>query len=95
MLLNPGTQSEINFALKGVPPFSFTFQRTEPADRHANPKVLETRTVTGVQANKWSTFASEEGTWSVTWLQDRYCAVSLLTGASGRSDAGPQKLLEL
>ncbi|CAD6984323.1 unnamed protein product [Tilletia controversa] len=58
--LREGNQAEIVFTLTGVPPFSFTYQRTETSDDHAHPKVLETHT---------------EGTWSVTFLQDRHCAV--------------------
>ncbi|KAE8230307.1 hypothetical protein CF326_g4694 [Tilletia indica] len=73
--LREGNQAEIVFTLTGVPPFSFTYQRTETSDDHAHPKVLETHTVAGVLDHSYSIFTSQEGTWSVTFLQDRHCAV--------------------
>ncbi|KAK0539992.1 hypothetical protein OC835_000875 [Tilletia horrida] len=73
--LREGNQAEIVFSLTGVPPFSFTYQRTETSDDHPHPKVLETHTVAGVLDTSYSIFTSQEGTWSVTFLQDRHCAV--------------------
>lgn len=43
--LREGNQAEIIFDLVGIPPFSFTYQRTETVDTHSNPKILETHTV--------------------------------------------------
>ena len=34
-------------------------------------------TVSGVQERKYSIRTTQEGTWSVVWLQDRWCQVSL------------------
>ena len=75
--LHEGNQAEIVFHLRGEPPFAFTYQRTEPADTHHVPRVLETHTVSGVQERKYSIRTTQEGTWSVVWLQDRWCQVSL------------------
>ena len=75
--LREGGHAEIVFTLEGEPPFSFTYQRTEPADTHARPKVLETHTVNQWQANEYRVPTSQEGTWSVVWMQDRWCQVSL------------------
>ncbi|KAL9937642.1 hypothetical protein V8E36_003187 [Tilletia maclaganii] len=73
--LREGNKAEIVFTLTGVPPFSFTYQRTETSDDHPHPKVLETHTVAGILEHHYSIFTSQEGTWSVTFLQDRHCAV--------------------
>ncbi|KAK0547504.1 hypothetical protein OC845_004073 [Tilletia horrida] len=73
--LREGNRAEIVFTLTGVPPFSFTYQRTETFDDHVHPKVLETHTVAGILEHHYSIFTSQEGTWSVTFLQDRHCAV--------------------
>lgn len=75
--LHEGAQTEIVFQLRGEPPFSFTYQRTEPADTHARPRVLETHTVEAWHANEYRVPTSQEGTWSVVWMQDQWCQVSL------------------
>ncbi|KDN46128.1 hypothetical protein K437DRAFT_223794 [Tilletiaria anomala UBC 951] len=85
-----GTQAEIKFHFSGKPPFSFTYHRTEPADAVTNPRVLDTQTVTGILDHEYSIYTSEEGTWGVTWLQDRHCAVSI--DGSTRKSLGKSKL---
>lgn len=82
--LQEGNQAEIIFKLKGDPPFSFTYQRKQAVDRYSRPQVLETHTVAGIQGHTYTITTSEEGTWSVIWLQDKWCAVSIDMG-SGRS----------
>jgi nucleoporin POM152 len=58
-----GDQAEIIFELSGTPPFTFTYQRSEPPLRKGGRlgKVLETHTVTGVSANQYSIFTASEG----------------------------------
>ncbi|SPO28393.1 probable Nuclear pore membrane protein [Ustilago trichophora] len=90
--LREGNQAEIIFNLKGVPPFSFTYQRSEPVDTHARPKVLETNTVSGILEEKYSIWAAVEGTWSVTWLQDRWCQVSLDYHSGAATPMGKSRL---
>ncbi|KAJ1595252.1 hypothetical protein NDA11_006750 [Ustilago hordei] len=90
--LRQGNQAEIIFSLKGIPPFSFTYQRTEPVDRHAKPKVLETKTVSGILHESYSIWAAVEGTWSVTWLQDRWCQVSLDYHSGAATPLGKSRL---
>uniref|UniRef100_V5EIR2 Nuclear pore membrane protein n=2 Tax=Kalmanozyma brasiliensis (strain GHG001) TaxID=1365824 RepID=V5EIR2_KALBG len=90
--LREGNQAEIIFNFKGVPPFSFTYQRTEPVDTHARPKVLETNTVSGILEKKYSIWAAVEGTWSVTWLQDRWCQVSLDFHSGAATPLGKSRL---
>ena len=75
--LHQGDAAEIVFRLSGEPPFAFTYQRTEAVDTHAAPRVLETHTVEGISEPTYTIRTSEEGTWSVVWMQDRWCQVSL------------------
>lgn len=75
--LHRGRAAQITFALTGEPPFAFTYQRTEPVDTHAHPRVLETHTVARVDAHTYTITTTQEGTWSVVWIQDRWCQVSL------------------
>ncbi|CEH17446.1 hypothetical protein CBOM_03487 [Ceraceosorus bombacis] len=91
--LPEGNQAEINFHLEGEPPFSFTYSRTEPIDRNPRPRVLETHTVTNVQQTTYTLRTSQEGTWSVSWLQDKHCTVSLSMDSSrgkGKGAAQPR-----
>ncbi|SPO29479.1 probable Nuclear pore membrane protein [Ustilago trichophora] len=90
--LREGNQAEIIFSFKGVPPFSFTYQRSEPVDTHARPKVLETNTVSGILEERYSIWAAVEGTWSVTWLQDRWCQVSLDYHSGAATPLGKSRL---
>lgn len=90
--LREGNQAEIIFTFKGVPPFSFTYQRSEPVDTHAKPKVLETNTVSGILEDRYSIWAAVEGTWSVTWLQDRWCQVSLDYHSGAATPLGKSRL---
>lgn len=75
--LREGGQADIKFSLSGTPPFSLTYQRLEAADIYSHPKVLETHTVAGILDNEYTITTSQEGTWRVTWLQDRWCSVSI------------------
>ncbi|PWY97039.1 putative nuclear pore membrane protein [Testicularia cyperi] len=90
--LREGNQAEIIFHFQGVAPYSFTYQRSEPVDTHARPKILETNTVSGILEPKYSIFAAVEGTWSVTWLQDRWCQVSLDYHSGAATPLGKSKL---
>ncbi|KAI6135562.1 hypothetical protein EV401DRAFT_2052400 [Pisolithus croceorrhizus] len=73
--IHEGDQAEIVFTLIGEPPFTFTYQRSEPsAKKGGRPgKVLETHTVSGVTAHEYSITSAVEGTWTVTSISDRYC----------------------
>lgn len=75
--LREGGQAEIVFSLSGIPPFSLTYQRLEAADVYTHPKVLETHTVAGILEDSYKITTNQEGTWRVTWLQDRWCSVSI------------------
>ncbi|KAH7101362.1 hypothetical protein BKA62DRAFT_703554 [Auriculariales sp. MPI-PUGE-AT-0066] len=72
--IREGEQAEIVFTLIGEPPFTFTYQRAELTKyKSKTPKVLETHTVTGIMTNEYSIFSALEGTWTVTFISDRWC----------------------
>lgn len=53
------------FTLIGEPPFTFTYQRSEPSvKRGGKPgKVLETHTVSRVFSKEYSIYSALEGIW--------------------------------
>ncbi|KAI0347722.1 hypothetical protein BDW22DRAFT_1384582 [Trametopsis cervina] len=72
--IHEGDQAEIVFTLVGEPPFTFTYQRAELSTKKGvQGKVLETHTVSGVTTNEYSIFSALEGTWTITFISDRYC----------------------
>lgn len=73
--IHEGDQAEIVFTLIGEPPFTFTYQRSEPSPKKGSKpgKVLETHTVSGVTTHEYSITSAVEGTWTVTSISDRYC----------------------
>ncbi|KAG9036801.1 hypothetical protein FRB95_007899 [Tulasnella sp. JGI-2019a] len=75
-IIREGEQATITFELSGTPPFTFTYQRTElptgKKSRHA-PKVLETHTVSGISSKTYSIYSAQEGTWTVTFIADKFC----------------------
>ncbi|KAG5650743.1 hypothetical protein H0H81_011187 [Sphagnurus paluster] len=73
--IHEGDQAEIVFTLIGEPPFTFTYQRSEPSPKKGGKpgKVLETHTISRVTAHEYSVFSALEGTWTVTSISDRYC----------------------
>jgi nucleoporin POM152 len=57
-----GDQAEIVFTLIGEPPFTFTYQRSEPSTKKGKPgRVLETHTVSGVMVSEYSIYSALEG----------------------------------
>ncbi|BGP23493.1 nucleoporin Pom152 [Rhodotorula toruloides] len=72
--IREGEQTEIVFSFTGTPPFSFTYSRRAAQDRSKDRTVLETHTVTGIEDYQYSIYTSQEGTWSVSFIQDKYCA---------------------
>ncbi|KDQ63216.1 hypothetical protein JAAARDRAFT_119663 [Jaapia argillacea MUCL 33604] len=86
--IHEGDQAEIVFTLVGEPPFTFTYQRAEPSTRKGGKpgRVLETHTVSGVTTNEYSIYSALEGTWTVTFISDRYCRYP-----PAQADAGSEK----
>ncbi|KAG6893764.1 hypothetical protein C0993_000344, partial [Termitomyces sp. T159_Od127] len=60
--IHEGDQAEIVFTLIGEPPFTFTYQRSEPSTKKGGKpgKVLETHTVSRVMTNGYSVFSALE-----------------------------------
>ncbi|KAF5323559.1 hypothetical protein D9611_005631 [Ephemerocybe angulata] len=73
--IHEGDQAEIVFTLIGEPPFTFTYQRSEPTPKKGGKpgRVLETHTVTRVMTHEYSIFSALEGTWTITSITDKYC----------------------
>ncbi|KAM0788621.1 hypothetical protein ACM66B_001740 [Microbotryomycetes sp. NB124-2] len=86
--IREGEQTEIVFGFKGTPPFSFTYSRRKPQDRYKDKTVLETHTVTGITDYSYSVMTSQEGTWSVSYIADRYCSYPSTSTTSGSGSGG-------
>ncbi|KAK4053560.1 hypothetical protein OIV83_001728 [Microbotryomycetes sp. JL201] len=86
--IREGEQTEIVFGFKGTPPFSFTYSRRKPQDRYKDKTVLETHTVTGITDYTYSIMTSQEGTWSVSYIADRYCSYPASSTASAAGSSG-------
>ena len=71
-----GDQAEIVFRFYGTPPFTFTYTRSELTKKGKKGKkarVLESHSRTADDYT-YSMFASQEGTYEVTSIEDRYCS---------------------
>ncbi|TFK30930.1 nucleoporin Pom152 [Coprinopsis marcescibilis] len=59
--IHEGDQAEIVFTLVGEPPFTFTYQRSEPAKKGGKPgRILETHTVSRITTHEYSIFSALE-----------------------------------
>ncbi|KAJ2684191.1 hypothetical protein GGH99_004126 [Coemansia sp. RSA 1285] len=65
-----GDTGDIRLDLVGTPPFSFTWQRRALG---ASGKILESHTVADLNASSYTITTAAEGTFEVTFVQDRYC----------------------
>ncbi|KAI5817083.1 hypothetical protein BZA77DRAFT_387080 [Pyronema omphalodes] len=74
-----GDQAEINFRFYGTPPFTFTYTRSALAKKGQKPRILESHSRTADDFT-YSMWASQEGTYEVTSIEDKYCSYP----ASGR-----------
>ena len=96
--IHEGGEVEILFEFTGTPPFEFTYTRSEnvkaKSGRGSKAKVLETRHDTSSEFSK-RVRASDEGTYEVVAIKDRYCAYARDTaGNSGLGGSKSQKLLK-
>ncbi|ERF71398.1 hypothetical protein EPUS_07426 [Endocarpon pusillum Z07020] len=94
--IHEGGEVEIVFDFTGVPPFEFTYTRSENTHpkggkKKSHPVVLETRHDTSDEFTK-TVRASDEGTYEVVAIKDRYCAFSRPGVAMGKGYG--QKLLK-
>jgi nucleoporin POM152 len=94
--IHEGGEAEILFEFTGTPPFEFTYTRSENAPRSGSGSnkrgvVLETKTER-TEEHSIRIKASEEGTYEVISVRDKWCAVS--KGGVGTNESGRgQKLL--
>ncbi|CAG8467400.1 7817_t:CDS:10 [Ambispora gerdemannii] len=74
--IREGDKTEIIIEFIGIPPFRFTYTRSEilpDGKRGKAGHVLETQTVLNVRENKYSIFTAQEGIFQVTYIADKYC----------------------
>ncbi|KAM7197176.1 hypothetical protein V8F20_006725 [Naviculisporaceae sp. PSN 640] len=87
--IHEGGEVEILFEFWGTPPFEFTYTRSTNAKKGQKVQVLETRHDISYESSKIIR-ASQEGTYEVVAIKDKYCAFS--TQQVERKEKG-QKLL--
>lgn len=71
--IHEGSEAEILFEFGGVPPFEFTYTRSTNAERGRKSVVLDMRSESSDE-HSLRVAASEEGTYEVVAIKDRYCA---------------------
>jgi len=87
--IHEGGEVEILFEFEGTPPFEFTWTRSTNERKGARSQVLETRHDVSNEYSK-VVKTSQEGTYEVVAIKDRYCAFSTQQVGGGRDG---QKLL--
>lgn len=88
--IHEGGEAEILFEFGGTPPFEFTFTRSTNARKGKKSVLLESRSLVS-EEHTMRISASEEGTYEVTSIKDRWCKFSK-PGTEGPSRN--QKLLK-
>lgn len=83
--IHEGGEAEILLEFTGEPPFEFTYTRAETARGGKKGRVLETKT-DRTDDFKVRLKASEEGTYEVISIRDRWCGVSKAGAGDGRSE---------
>ncbi|KAI5793910.1 hypothetical protein DFH27DRAFT_602653 [Peziza echinospora] len=71
--IHEGDQAEILFQFFGTPPFTFTYTRSEIPKKGGRPRVMEQHSHT-TDEYTYSMYASQEGTYEVTSIEDKYCS---------------------
>ncbi|KAM0322432.1 hypothetical protein ACHAQA_009499 [Verticillium albo-atrum] len=87
--IHQGNEVEIHFDFWGTPPFEFTYTRSSNSKKGHKVEVLETKR--GVSYETSTVIrASEEGTYEVVAIKDRFCSFSTQQVQDGKD----QKLLQ-
>lgn len=86
--IHEGGEAEILLEFTGSPPFEFTYTRSETIRGGKKGRVLETKT-DRTDEFKVRLRASEEGTYEVISIRDRWCGIS----KAGAADSRGEKLL--
>lgn len=87
--IHEGGEAEILFEFWGTPPFEFTYTRSTNAKKGHKSQVLETRHDVSYEYSK-TIQSSQEGTYEVVAIKDKYCSFSTQRGDTKSS----QKLLQ-
>jgi nucleoporin POM152 len=87
--IHEGGEAEILFEFWGTPPFEFTYTRSTNAKKGQKSQVLETRHDVSQEYSK-TIQSSQEGTYEVVAIKDKYCSFSTQRGGG----KGSQKLLQ-
>lgn len=87
--IHEGGEAEILFEFWGTPPFEFTYTRSTNARRGQKSQVLETRHEVSYEHSK-TIQSSQEGTYEVVAIKDKYCSFSTQKPESGSK----QRLLQ-
>jgi nucleoporin POM152 len=87
--IHEGGEVEILFEFWGTPPFEFTYTRSTNARKGQKSQVLETRHDVSHEHSKVIR-ASQEGTYEVVAIKDKYCAFSA-QGLEGIEKEGRKK----
>ncbi|KAL1899115.1 hypothetical protein Sste5346_003037 [Sporothrix stenoceras] len=87
--IHEGGAVEMVFEFGGTPPFEFTYTRSTNARKGQRSQVLETRHDISYEMTK-TVRASQEGTYEVVAIKDKFCAFSTQRGAEG-ADSGSGK----
>lgn len=65
--------AEIEFRFFGTPPFTFTYTRSEIVKKGQKARILEMHSQTS-EDHTYILHASQEGTYEVISIEDRYCS---------------------
>ncbi|CAK7205608.1 hypothetical protein SEUCBS139899_008386 [Sporothrix eucalyptigena] len=84
--IHEGGTVEMKFEFGGTPPFEFTYTRSTNARKGQRSQVLETRHDISYEMSK-TVRVSQEGTYEVVAIKDKFCAFSTQRGAEG-ADSG-------
>ena len=90
--IHEGGEVEILFEFWGTPPFEFTYTRSTNARKGQKSQVLETRHDVSHEHSK-VVRASQEGTYEVVAIKDKYCAFSTQGAEVGKEKVKGQKVL--
>ncbi|KAK4156813.1 hypothetical protein C8A00DRAFT_40719 [Chaetomidium leptoderma] len=91
--IHEGGEVEIQFEFWGTPPFEFTYTRSTNARKGHKSQVLETRHEVSHEHSK-VVRASQEGTYEVVAIKDKFCAFSTQGAEVGKEKIKGQKALK-
>ncbi|KAI1932797.1 hypothetical protein LOZ66_006737 [Ophidiomyces ophidiicola] len=81
--IHEGGEAEILFEFWGTPPFEFTYTRSSNAAKGTKPQILDTKHDISYEYTK-TIRASDEGTYEVVAIKDKYCSFSTLSDRTKR-----------